>query len=188
MSANLGPPPLNLVPWALLDFFGIKNGGRFPQYLGDVLSPCLEMFDWYLQTKGQLYSTVGTVVSANAGASSKNDITSVTGGLTITNGQLDVPNNEWWILKRANIAITPSATFAGIINAGMDLIQVGREQIFQQGRQTFVAAANTRQVVTPYLGPLWIAPGTQINFNYDVELSAGTFTFTADLFLARALA
>ena len=185
---RLGPPPLNLVPWGLLDFFGIKNGGRFPQTLPESLAPTMELFDWYLQTKAQLYATVGTAVAASAGASTKNDVTTVTGGLTISNGQIVVPDNEWWVLARGNIAATPSATFVGSFVIGMDFIQIQREQVVQSTRATFAAAANTRQNVTTFKGPYFIAPGTAINFNYDAELSAGTFNFTADLLLARALA
>lgn len=185
---RLGPPPLNLIPWGLLDFFGIKNGGRFPQQLPDQLLPVLEMFEWYLQTKAQTYSGTGTAVAASAGASTKNDVTVVSGGLTIVNGQISVPDNEWWVLTRGNIAATLSNTFAGTYVTGMDFIAITREQVTQGARITAAATANSRQNVHTFRGPIWISPGTQINFNYDAEMTAGSFTLTFDLVLARMLA
>jgi hypothetical protein len=187
-AERLGVPPLNQIPWGLLDFFGIKNGGRFPQHLSDVLVPTFEMLDWYTSTKGQTVALTGTVIAASAGASTKNDITVASSGFQtlIVNGQIAVPDNEWWIIRRGDIALTLTNTFVGTIGVGMDFIGLQREQ-YVQGVIVGVATANSKQRIVAIPGPVFVAPGTQINFSYDAEMSAGTATLTADLHITRML-
>ena len=40
-------PPINKHPTGLLGFLGIKNGGRYPQALTEVLTATLDLRDWY---------------------------------------------------------------------------------------------------------------------------------------------
>jgi hypothetical protein len=44
---------INRIPSGLLGFLGIKNGGRYPQQLSDVLMPTVNMAPWYIQTNIQ---------------------------------------------------------------------------------------------------------------------------------------
>lgn len=60
---RLPPPPLNVQPAGLLDFFQVKNGGEYPQILGTVLQPVLEMREHYFQTNGEYSDITGTAVA-----------------------------------------------------------------------------------------------------------------------------
>lgn len=53
MAGPLPPPPLNLQPEGLLDFFQIKNGGEYPQTLANYLMPTIEMRAHYEATNSQ---------------------------------------------------------------------------------------------------------------------------------------
>lgn len=46
----LSPPPLNIQPQGLLDWFQIKNGGQNPQYLSNQLQPTFDLVQWYFAT------------------------------------------------------------------------------------------------------------------------------------------
>jgi len=52
------PPPINRIPQPLLGYFGIKNGGRYPQTLSETLAPTIDLryqydaagYEWEEQT------------------------------------------------------------------------------------------------------------------------------------------
>lgn len=62
------PPPINRLPLGLLSLLGIKNGGRYPQSLGQQLAPCFELLGWYLQSNSQSLSLNGNVTAVGFNA------------------------------------------------------------------------------------------------------------------------
>ena len=50
--ADVNNPPLNVQPQGLLDQYDLKNGGRYPQFLGTVLQPVIDLNEHYRQTNG----------------------------------------------------------------------------------------------------------------------------------------
>ena len=59
----ISPPPLNIQPQGLLDWFQIKNGGQNPQYLSNQLQPTYDLVDWYFSTNAE-YAPPAAVVYA----------------------------------------------------------------------------------------------------------------------------
>jgi hypothetical protein len=72
VSSPGGAPPINRIPWGLLGFLGIKNGGRNPSALADFVQPGWDLGELYLQTNSEFFSTAGAVnaLGYNVGFSS----------------------------------------------------------------------------------------------------------------------
>lgn len=60
------PPPLNIQPTGLLSFLQIKNGGRYPQWLGEQLVPTWDLAKHYEATNAQYITSA--VANQAAGA------------------------------------------------------------------------------------------------------------------------
>lgn len=74
-------PSLQRLPFGLLGFFDLKNGGQYPQDLDPRLGPTLDLTPWYLETNAEILAMPAALAIA-AG----NNISAVT----------IVPNTEWW--------------------------------------------------------------------------------------------
>lgn len=55
--------PLQLIPRGLLDFFGIKNAGQYPQQLTSQLLSTFDLSDFYNHAKEELYGLQGATIS-----------------------------------------------------------------------------------------------------------------------------
>lgn len=53
--------PINRLPWGLLGFLGIKNGGEYPQTLAQQLVPVWDLKELYLEGASVLAGTASTV-------------------------------------------------------------------------------------------------------------------------------
>lgn len=92
-------PPLNLQPLGLLEAFGIKSGGEYPQDLLPALQPTIDLNRWYGETNAidiRLTYSGGIVSSAPfniyrflGSAPISLNVDPVTSGIT-------VPNTEVW--------------------------------------------------------------------------------------------
>ena len=86
--ALLTPPVINRQPVGLLDFFGLKNGGQYPQQLATTLAPTIDLLRLYEADVEEFISDGVSVAAGGAlgdfdfgGASSRPGI---------------VPQNELW--------------------------------------------------------------------------------------------
>ena len=61
---RVGEPPLNVQPIGLLDFLDIKNGGRYPQYLENVLLPTWDLRDHYEVTNARAERATAAIYPA----------------------------------------------------------------------------------------------------------------------------
>lgn len=77
-------PPINKHPTGLLGFLGIKNGGKYPQTLSDVLLPTWNLADLYLGANQSAPAPVSIAVNAVG-----------------YQAYYTVPDNETWILNQA---------------------------------------------------------------------------------------
>lgn len=75
------PAPLTLRPDGLLSLLGLQTNGRYPQRMGESLSPTLDLLPWYLAATGTELNVVGTPV--------------VSFGF---NAVWTVPDNEIWLV------------------------------------------------------------------------------------------
>lgn len=90
-------PPLNRVPTGLLDFLGIKNGGRNPVTLGEVLAPTWNLAQHYLDAASQTRRGTGNLTNADR-------------GLIISYGH-GVPDGQVWWIDR--VSLTTALLVAG---------------------------------------------------------------------------
>lgn len=128
MSApdRFGPPPLNLQPAGLLDFLGIKNGGRYPQHLSTDLVPTLELLRWYVAANSIEIGSVSPAFQLVANEGTTTHLIAATQPVNFSvGGTLMVPQTEYWYIDRwsvnwfinaqagASIRVVPVTTPAG---------------------------------------------------------------------------
>lgn len=98
----LGRPPLNRIPWGLLDLFGIKSMGRNFQHLSEDLSGTIDLLEWFTETVTIDY------------ALSRNNFTALTSegffpwasadpALPLVSGAVTTPADEYWLVRRYNV-------------------------------------------------------------------------------------
>ena len=66
LAEQLTPAVVQKQPAGLLDYFGIKNGGKNPQSLAEVIAPVLDLDRWY-KVADEEYLTGGISGHASAG-------------------------------------------------------------------------------------------------------------------------
>lgn len=91
---TLPEPPLNSIPWGLLDLFGIKSMGRNPQHLDKVVYPSIELLPWYVAARQTHHTLTRANLTAVNSANQFYAFSSATLGLPTT-----VPQTEWWLIS-----------------------------------------------------------------------------------------
>lgn len=103
--------PLNRIPRGLLDFFGIKSGGRNPQVLTEQLLPTYELNDWYNEAAATEFQASLPLIVANTNS-----------GFSTFTG-LDVPPDQVWIVRAGSRVTWDFGVAAGM---SIDGIMVSR--------------------------------------------------------------
>jgi len=113
----MGPPPINRLPQGLLDFLGIRAGGRNPQTLTEQLLPTLDLLRWYKDSQQFLshLSLSALVANQNAGILPLTNLPGLNSGL--------VPQNEAWILLPGTSVSWTFDVVAGLRARGVLRIQ-----------------------------------------------------------------
>lgn len=125
----LTPPVINRIPRGLLDFFGLKTGGRNPQQLAETIAPVLDLWNLYEQDSIDVFQeSVGVPAG---GALGPFDF----GGVGIAPGI--VPADEMWHFREYSILL--------VCAAGITDVQVVPEV---QVPITFGVAAGARTTIT----------------------------------------
>jgi len=147
---------LNRQPVGLLDFFGIKNGGRYPEKLGDVVLPQMNVLS--------LYEWAGPL---EFGSSSGN----LAGGVTTFGpaGLTSLPGDSWHF-DSLSVRFNTSAagSFAGV--------RLGKyyaaQAVFVGFTETIYAAQGVAPVVKSlFLQDTWLGPGWSLAYEV-IELNA----------------
>ncbi len=102
----LTPPVINRAPLGLLDFFGIKSGGRNPQNIAATVAPTLDLWNLYEQDALEVYGD-GTGVAAG-GALGGWDY----GGPGFLPGI--VPENEFWHIREYSATVAAAAGITAV--------------------------------------------------------------------------
>lgn len=156
--------PLNRQPNGLLDFFGIKNGGRNPFELGQILQPQLDLLPLYENAAPQVVGSASGSISA--------------GGVTLFGpaGLTTSPGSSWHI--RGASATFNATTVGHAIYARLGAYYNGTFIAFSPlafGAQSVVGANYAQCAVSD----LWLPPGWSLAFDVPGSGVAGTPTFVA---------
>lgn len=148
---DLTAPTLNRIPQGLLGFFGIKNGGRYPEQLSTTLVGVADLLQWYAETN-RVYFRTGVNVAA-------------LGQTTF----FTVPAGEYWYVLHASFvtsALGAGQTLEAAISftdaAGIRNIVVGDMPGSRTTGAVFMAQARD----------FWTGPGDTIGV-YTNQLAAG---------------
>lgn len=157
-------PAINRLPLGLLGFLGIKNGGRYPQDLADVLAPTWDLSQLYLNTNSE---TRSDVVALNALGSQ---------------AFVTVPTGEAWIVLLASAA-------TGTLGAGVTF-EIGLQTTDAAGLVTIavspMSGARTvgQRVAVSLPQPILLGPGSTFGVNV-TQLAAGPVSTTLATRFAR---
>lgn len=162
----LGPPPLNIWPLGLLDLFQIKNGGEYPQTLGNQLQPEIDMLQWYAETNAEEYGLSRAAITANTGAQGLSWATT-----TPANKALFPADGEIWIVTQYDVRWTMAADDAnsrlyipGIMvakgAAGTNRFVPAQTSFSTTAQASFSTIITAGQV--SLLGPIFLRPGDSV--------------------------
>lgn len=89
--------PIQLIPPGLLGLFQLKQMGRNPDQLGEVVLPTVEILDWYRQALSEWSTTTHSVVINATGRANFQ---------TFSN-PIAVPDREWWYVHQYAVKAEP---------------------------------------------------------------------------------
>jgi hypothetical protein len=123
---SLTAPVINRQPVGLLDFFGLKNGGQYPQQLGTTLAPTIDLLRLYESDVEEFISD--GIARAAGGAIGDFDFGAVTNFPGI------VPQNELWHILEYSIQLAVPANVTMWTFACTAQIQRISPTVFGTGR------------------------------------------------------
>jgi len=135
--------PINRQPVGLLGFLGIKNGGRNPQTLGEVLVPQWDLSELYLNSSPQYVE----VISTEAGV-----------GYTVAIGP---PQGELWYVFDAGLEV---GTGVGVTWSGYLARAAANNAIAVPMTDLYSVVASSR-VTLSIKHPVVLAPGESLGWN-----------------------
>lgn len=159
-------PAINRLPQGLLGFLGIKNGGRYPQEIADVLAPVWDLADLYLNTNSETRADVLAIAAIGSQAF------------------WTVPNGECWYVTLASCA-------TGTLGAGQT-IELGLQTTDAAGLVTIAVSpmSGSRTVgqrcAQSLPQPVIVGPGATFGINC-TQLAAGPVNVTVATRFARLL-
>lgn len=173
----LTPAVISKLPLGLLGFFGIKNGGQYPQTIAEVIAPTLEM-DGMLAANYRELIAVSPIaalgfVTANIGAS----------GLPAV-----VPASElWWVQAVSVLAFTGAGdSFTGTIE--LRNTQSGSASQWHRALSSPITQGANLSTLHPgtHVDGFWASPGDTFGIWYAAATNAsGTAQMSINLSLTR---
>jgi len=148
--------PVQTEPAGLLSFLGIKNMGRNPDALSELLQPVLDLEDWYL--RGIREPTA--VLSYAAGAT----------GIAVDT-YLNTPASEWWYVHDMGVNISSA------VIAPLCWVQIGCREISTNNtiaRSPMVqamAGPSATAFAAVNWSNVWIPPLSNIFIAYDATVA-----------------
>lgn len=180
------PPPLNVQPIGLLNFLGIKSGGRYPMTLDGTLLPTLELFEHYVAANSEEYfatpAAFGTTAAGGVEFTSTGPSDIIAGA-----GALTVPTSEYWYVQymalrmNFNAAAGESASMCPgvrLANSSNGLATT------LSGYETSVAA-RARSFCRTVQDPFWLRPGSGIFILVHEAVTAATLQPVLGFRIAR---
>jgi len=143
---------INRLPLGLLGFLGIKNGGRYPDDISNILSPVWDLRELYQQSNSEIDNVIQAV--------------SATGNSSYTT----VPNGEAWYVFQQS-AVTGDLTAGQSLAMTTNWTDPASLVNISTGPETRTATVGQRCVAV--LGtPYYAAPGSKLGVTVTV-LAAG---------------
>lgn len=136
---------ISRAPVGFLDFFGIKNGGRNPSAVSNVIAPVIDTVQFYLLDEFEYREETGVAIAGTASA-------------TLTTA---IPSGEVWYIKEFGLSTAP-------LGAGVELTlqpfvslpgQSFRVQITDP--LTLESKGVQNDILRPAMRNIWLAGGTQ---------------------------
>lgn len=186
---------LNKLPLGLLSFFDLKQGGRYPQQLGEHLAPVLEMFDWYVQTNiftTQLSTSLSPFIASDSGGATYGWTSATPNALPVAGGQVAVPNNEIWYVSLYSVSWTWNSIAGGVMDAS-PMFQVpnsgSRHMASSRVGQTDSQAGGGVAGRSCINAPFWLMPGCAPRYiiNRQTVPGGGSVDFSGQIQLVRFL-
>lgn len=159
---------LSKLPLGLLGFFGIKNGGEYPQAIGNTIIPQLDMAG--LLQAAYIERFVGSYTLAATGFQAA---TYVAGGT----GTVQVPQSETWALVASSFNIFTGAGDAFLGSPCIKSTQFGSSSNWirlLRDPTNQAASLNTMNTTIVQALPLWMSPGDVLGFNVQTFTNAST--------------
>jgi len=157
-------PPINRLPDGLLDFLGIRSGGRNPQNLTEQLLPTLDLTRWFKDVQ-QFVDTANLdplIANTNAGLIPLTNL--VNAGL--------VPQNECWFVLPGTAITWTFAVVAGLRIRGNLVIQrnpgVGSTLLDLPCRQWGYDASDAAIIQSGGMTlteEMWMPPNSRLTFS-----------------------
>lgn len=164
MSSSNIAPPINRIPWGLLGFMGIKNGGRNPSALADFVQPGWDLSELYLQTNSEFFSTSGNINALGYNLGFSSSLAEVT-----------------WV--HGYSVVTSTLTAGQTLNACIMVAdQNGITGVAYGNLQTQAAPGN--RFLLALERPVILSPGQQIGF-YVSNVAAGPIAYTTQIRVSR---
>jgi len=99
--------PLNVIPPGFLGFLQLKNFGKNPSEVPEVIAPTFDLLKWYLQAEAR------PMAGTDATRALTNDLD---GFVALTTATITVPDGEWWYVHSvylyANLPAAATEVFA----------------------------------------------------------------------------
>jgi hypothetical protein len=168
----------------LLEFFGIKNGGQYPQQLGNVIVPQMDMWGILCANyheKIAISTATGTVAAAGF----------TQGTFVTTNAQAIVPPGELWYISYHSSLVVIAAGQSINYNTHVQNFQTGGPSIYNMPLQqsTSVGAIvgtwmNVNLEGDAWAGQRWLTPGDNIGF-WVSSIAAGPINISSSYHVTK---
>ena len=173
----LSPAVISKLPLGLLGFFGIKNGGQYPQSIGDTIVPTLGMGDMLAANYRELV-TVAPIAALGF----------VTANLSGGALPAVVPASElWWVQSVSVMSFTGVGdSISGSMEARNN--QTGGASVWHRALSPLITQAASLTALHPgtHTDGLWLSPGDTIGFWYAAVTNAsGTAQMSGQLSIVR---
>lgn len=173
----LTPAVISKLPLGLLGFFGIKNGGQYPQSIGEVIVPTLGMADMLAANYRELV-TVAPIAALGF----------VTANLSGGAVPAVVPAGElWWVSAVSVFSFTGAGdSISGSLEVRNN--QTGSPSVWHRALSPLITQAASITALHPgtHIDGLWLSPGDTIGFWYAAVTNAtGTAQMSAQLAITR---
>ena len=187
MSSVPTLPPVNLIPSGLLDFLGIKSGGRNPEFLNPGLLGVINLLDWYAQTNAEEFELTRPAIGP-AAPTGLNWTATTPVDITV-GGALVVPQVETWVLLQYEAEWTFNAAAGEILNISpaVSISTTGASTVLANSLAGHTASNAAQQLNgRRAIRMPWFIPGgsTLIAFSHGC-ITAGTIAVAGRLRLLR---